>query len=40
MHALGCDTILQSLPTRFGAGLLLVSIPGLGRIDIQDFQMG
>ncbi|MBC9206734.1 purine/pyrimidine permease [Roseomonas aerophila] len=32
---MGLGTMLQSLPTRFGAGLLLVSIPGPGRLPVH-----
>jgi xanthine/uracil permease len=32
---MGLGTMLQSLPTRFGSGLLLVSIPGPGRLPIH-----
>lgn len=32
---MGCGTLLQALPTRFGAGMLLVTIPGAGRLSVQ-----
>ncbi|MGF7178053.1 uracil-xanthine permease family protein [Azospirillum doebereinerae] len=32
---MGCGTLLQALSSRFGAGLLLVTIPGAGRLPIQ-----
>lgn len=35
VFVMGCGTLLQSLPTRFGAGMLLVAIPSAGRLPIQ-----
>ncbi|MBO1075587.1 uracil-xanthine permease family protein [Roseomonas marmotae] len=32
---MGCGTLLQSLPTRFSAGMLLVTIPGPSRLPIH-----
>ncbi|ONG52601.1 hypothetical protein BKE38_14150 [Pseudoroseomonas deserti] len=32
---MGLATIIQALPWRFGAGMLLVTIPGAGRIPVQ-----
>jgi xanthine/uracil permease len=32
---MGCGTLLQSLPTRFGSGMLLVAIPGAGRLPLH-----
>lgn len=35
IFVMGCATLLQALPWRFGTGMPLVTIPGAGRLSIQ-----